>query len=163
MLQTIEYFFQTTVYREWYFFLGGAITAALIFAIVCVCVHAVKKKKRLAKKRKEEMERDRAFTLPDRENEFIKERLKNHLKPQKEGQKEYKFSECVPSFDYTRGILSKLKAAPLSVADRLQTQGISRDVTHFAFQEKLSPEDVRVLNERLSDMIKLSAKYAVIK
>ncbi len=162
-MQEIKIFFEGTTYREWNFFFAAVGICFLLFLMIALAAFTKRKRKELEEKRKAEIERDATFTLPDRENEFIKERLKNHLKPQKEGQKEYKFSECVPSFDYTRSILSKLKAAPLSVSDRLQAQNISHDVTHFAFQERLSPEDIRVLNDRLSDMIKLSAKYAIIK
>ena len=162
-MQEIKNFFESTTYREWNFFFAAVGICTILFLLVSLYAFVKRKGKELERKRKDAIERDATFTLPDRENEFIKERLKHHLKPQKEGLKEYKFSECVPSFEYTRSILSKLKAAPLSVSDRLQTQNISHDVTHFAFQERLSPEDVRVLNDRLSDMIKLSAKYAVIK
>ncbi len=162
-MQTIKTFFLKTTEREWAFFFVALVSAFLCSAIIAVLVSLGKRRKKAALRRKAAIEREAEFTLPDKENEFVKERLKNHLKPQKEGLKEYKFSECVPSFDYTRSVLSKLKAAPLSVADRLQAQGISRDVTHFAFQERLSPEDVRVLNDRLSEMIKLSAKYALVK
>ena len=161
-MQEIKDFFIGVTYREWNFFFGALIVSSVVYSSLFAICYCKRKRKEKELRRKAQMERDRTFTLPDRENEFVKERLKNHLKPQKEGLKEYKFSECVPSFDYTRSVLSKLKAAPLSVADRLQTQGISNDVTHFAFQERLSPEDVRVLNDRLSEMIKLSAKYAVI-
>ena len=162
-MQTIKQFFLQTTEREWTFFFAALGLALFCSAFVAVLVSLGKRRKKAALRRKAAVERNAEFTLPDKENEFVKERLKNHLKPQTDGLKEYKFSECVPSFDYTRSVLSKLKAAPLSVADRLQAQGISHDVTHFAFQERLSPEDVRVLNDRLAEMIKLSAKYSIVR
>lgn len=158
-MRKIQFFLRSLRGKNWEFWTASSIVA-VITAIILVSIgksicRAIKRRKAV----KAMMKREREFTLPDRENEFVKERLQTRLKGRGEEKKEYRFSECVPSFDYARTLLCRLKAAPLSAAERLSAEGISRDITHFAFQEKLSPEEVRTLNERLSEMIKLSAKY----
>lgn len=145
--------------KNWEFWTAAAIVAAVSLIVLLSVVKGIYGKIKRRKAVKKMRQREREFALPDRENEFVKERLQTRLQGNEEEKKEYRFSECVPSFDYARTLLCRLKAAPLSAAERLSADGISRDITHFAFQEKLTSEEVRKLNERLSEMIKLSAKY----
>ena len=58
-------------------------------------------------------------------------------------------------------MLGKVKAAPLTIAERLQTDEMMKVFTLYQGKEEWSVEEVRSLNELCAQLLKLSAKYAV--
>ena len=99
------------------------------------------------------------FTLPDKENSFIRERLQTTLL-QKEHTEE-DFSPLDLQMEYVRKSIQKLKSAKLSPADRLAVENYSRIITAYMSAEKLSAQELCALNDVFSSLLKLSAKYAV--
>lgn len=107
---------------------------------------------------------DFSFTLPDRENSFVRERLKGELAPE-EGRKSQSAAVLMKDLDvrldYTRKTVAKLKALELTPADRLEVNRISKTVTFYALKNALSPSETRALNDCFSRLLKLTTKYAV--
>lgn len=113
------------------------------------------RKKRLEKEQAARLEK---YVLPDRQNTFVKERLQTALcaRPQETFPTEQAFR-----LSYVRRTLTKLKSAPLSPADRVETERISTTLTQRCFQENLTAEQLRSVNDCFARVLKLAAKYAV--
>ena len=65
------------------------------------------------------------------------------------------------STGYARALLGKLRGAPLSVAERLQAEEMSKVIALYRGKENWTVEEVRGLNDLCAALLKLSAKYAV--
>ena len=63
--------------------------------------------------------------------------------------------------EHARGLLAKIKEAPLSRAERLEAEEMSRLVAVYRDKESWSTSDLRAVNDAFSRILKLSAKYAV--
>ena len=117
------------------------------------------------KRRRAEIERRLCYTLPDRENGYVRERLNVALKiPETELGEDVGGSFDGKEFvklEHARLLLNKIKEAPLSQAERLQTEEIGKTFSLYVHKEKWSPADLRAVNEICGILLKLSAKYAV--
>lgn len=115
----------------------------------------------VAKRKKQRLEEGKAllFSLPDKENTFLQERLQTSLS-QKSITNEYGLSTQL-QLEYVRKNITKLKGAKLSPADRLAVENYSRIVTAYMSAESLSAEELLGLNDTFSALLKMSAKYAV--
>lgn len=125
-------------------------------------------KERAQKRRDRRMKdsREAVFTLPDRENTFVRDRLNTSLRAETddsaaENTGEYGLEESKLRLNHVRELLTKLKAADLSPSDRLEAEGISRMITLYATKNLLSGKEVRELNDCLSVILKMTAKYAL--
>ena len=147
----------------------------ICFALSAVCLLQLtllvwlfyKKRVRDKREKFKQADRDLKFTLPERENTFVRDRLKGSLRPQEEN------GEGTPAnatallkdldvrLEYTRKTISKLKASVLTPADRLEINRISKTVTFYALKNALSPSETRTLNDCFSRLLKLAVKYAV--
>lgn len=111
------------------------------------------KAEKRAKKEKLVQERRKAvFTLPDRENSFVRDRLNGSLRVEEEAvnEREYNLEDGKLRLNHVRDMLTKLKAAPLSAGDRLEAEEISRLITLYATKERLTAKEIRDLNDCLS-------------
>ena len=126
---------------------------ALIHAMVALC-----KRKRREKLRLAEAERRLQFTLPQRENEYIRVRLQNELQVQEETAQT---RQVRVRLGYARALLGKLRGAPLSVAERLQAEEMGKVLALYRGKENWTVEEVCGLNDLCAALLKLSAKYAV--
>ncbi len=115
----------------------------------------------VAKRKKYRLEEGKAllFSLPDKENAFLQERLQTSLS-QTPPTNEYDLSTQL-QLEYVRKNIIKLKGAKLSPADRLAVENYSRIVTAYMSAERLSTEELLGLNDTFSALLKMSAKYAV--
>ncbi|MBQ9729357.1 MAG: hypothetical protein IJV80_00930 [Clostridia bacterium] len=117
------------------------------------------------KKRELEQEkraRERAFTLPDRENSFVRERLNGALKSlPDDGLAKFDLASERARIGYVQKLLAKLKASPLAVADRLETNRLARSVLEYAEKEKLTLTEAQKLCDCFLSVLKLAAKYSV--
>ena len=137
---------------------------ALCFLQFCIFAYLFGKKLAMRKREKfEQANRDLKFMLPDRENSFVRDRLKGPLQPKEEKKEEPTalLKDLDLRLDYTRKTISKLKASELTPADRLEVNRISKTVTFYALKNALSPTEMRSLNDCFSRLLKLTAKYAV--
>lgn len=96
------------------------------------------------------------FTLPDKKNEYLRERLDNVLKAREEER-----SEAGVELEYVRGLLARLKAAPLAAVERMQTEELSRQITLYSSKEGLTADEKRGLGDCFSALINLAAKYGI--
>ncbi len=115
-------------------------------------------KKRVAERRakRAELRRRLQFTLPDKENVFVRTRLNTVLKPEEESGEEPPLKLA-----YASALLKKLKEAPLSPAERLQANELENAFSLYLQKEGWTTGDLRAVNDLCSFLIKLSAKYAV--
>lgn len=147
--------------------------STLCFVLLCLCaffilafwVLYVKIRKKRRAERFERRRKEFTYSLPDRENLFVRERLKGPLQNAEEAKKT---NVAVPiksldlRLDYTRKTITKLKAENLSPADRLEVNRISKAVTFYALKNALDPTETRALNDCFARLLKLCAKYAVL-
>ena len=154
---------------------GGiiALLLALLFVslvgyLTLLCVHIVKgvRRRRLARA---EIARKLQFTLPDRENSYVRSRLNTVLKPCLEEEatlpivdgEERGIGEESLQLGHARKLLCRVREAALSPADRLQTDEMSKTLSVYLRKTRFAAEDLRVLNDMLSMLLKMSAKYEV--
>lgn len=138
-----------------YIVTGGAVGLLLRFFL------AIRVARRRRREGRKAWERRAVFTLPERENTFLRDRLNGPLKPQESGAPDFDPTEAKLELSHARKLLSKVKAAKLTPADRLETQALSRRLTGYADKERLSKEEVSALNDCLLELLKTAAKYAV--
>ena len=134
-----------------------AVKALLQFLLV-LCIDLFSWRAEKNRKKREEG-RALLFTLPDKENDFLRERLQDSLSP--ENQKNVTVSTSDLQMEYMRKCIFKLKRAKLSPADRLAIENYSRVITAYATKEEFSTQELHGLNDAFSALLKLSAKYAV--
>ena len=133
-------------------------TQALLQFLLILAIDA--QARRAEKKRKlQEEGRALLFTLPDKENSFVRERLQSTLSENKG--REDTLSTADLQLEYMRKSVGKLKRAKLSPADRLAVENYSRILTAYATKENISSQELYGLNDTFSALLKLSAKYAV--
>ena len=139
------------------FFLSIVLTGIL-------CVIAVIKYKRMKIERFKKVTREFSFSLPDRENSFVRDRLRGELRPENEKKANSDavlMKDLDLRLDYTRKTVAKLKALELTPADRLEVNRISKTVTFYALKNALSPSETRSLNDCFARLLKLTTKYAI--
>lgn len=105
-----------------------------------------------------------SYTLPDRENSFVRDRLKGPLVPEEESKKQTTtvlMKDLDLRLDYTKKTVAKLKSLELTPADRLEVNRISKTVAFYALKNALSPSETRALNDCFARLLKLTTKYAV--
>ena len=141
-----------------------------IWATALLMVHFLfhwhdRRKQKKEKKRRiqAEITRREQFVLPDRDNSFVCARLHTALQDanlpklqENDGVKREDFR-----FDYVRKLLTRLKNAPLSTAERLQAEDMEKTLGFCLQKERLQTEDIRLVNDTFSAVLKLAAKYAV--
>ncbi|MBR2442446.1 MAG: hypothetical protein IKB20_05220 [Clostridia bacterium] len=108
------------------------------------------------KKKRAQIKRRLQFTLPDRENAFVRARLNTVLKPEED-----MGDEPPLKLSYASALLKKLKEMPLSPAERLQASEMENAFSLYVQKEGWTAGDLRAVNDLCSALIKLSAKYAV--
>ena len=109
------------------------------------------------KSERQEKRRDLQFTLPERENSYVRARLENVLRV---GEKEVD-GVWKTEFAYAKSLLAKLKGAELSGVDRLQMEELAKLLALYGKKEKLSAADLPLINDAFAILLKLSAKYGV--
>lgn len=140
----------------------GAILVALVLDLALTALYfGLKRKHEKQRAERERVERELIFSLPDKENSFLRDRLNTTLKCEQTPPQKYSLEDELHTLSHARELLTKLKAQPLSPAERVEVDGISRTVTAFAIKNDLTAEEVAKLNERLATVVKLSAKYSV--
>lgn len=113
-----------------------------------------------------EIERKLQYTLPQRENAFVRARLNTVLQVPKNGENAEEVlgqtnAEELCRLSHAQKLLLKVKAAKLTTADRLSTEELTAVFGAYLKKEKLTAGDLRLLNDAFSDLLKLSAKYSV--
>ena len=146
----------------------GVETASLAvasFAIVCglvyllfFCVFALWRLRAERRKRRAEIAKCLPYTLPQRENTYVRERLHTALNTPQLDEGEQQIAVCL---GYARELLGKVQASPLSIGERLQTEEMGKILTLYKGKEDWTAREVCALNELCAVLLKLSAKYTV--
>jgi hypothetical protein len=136
--------------------LGGFIYL-VVYTAISIC-KAVKKRRA----ERAEIEKRLQYTLPDRDNSFVRARLNTVLRVDEPPVIERtEKTENVLSLSHAQKLLARLKEMPLSTADRLETEEMSRLIGAYTQKEALTTGDMRTVNDTFAYLLKLSAKYAL--
>lgn len=112
------------------------------------------------RKKRENANREMKFTLPDRENTFVRSRLSTALNREfcdAERQEE----KLAVEFTQALKMLDKISIAPLSTAEKIEVGQMQGELRAFEEKERFSAKEVSSINEKFSRLLKLSAKYGV--
>lgn len=144
-------------------FLGLSAFEAVLYTVLCA-TEKIRERKALRKGKdwkKTAAEREIYYALPDRENAFLKERLLTGLSgDHADGERLVSATKDV-KLGFVYRMLAELKKAPLSAADRLETENLSELLNKYAEKETLTASELRGFNDSMSAVLKLSAKYAL--
>ena len=105
-------------------------------------------------------EREIKFTLPDRENTFVRSRLSTALNSEfcKAQENEEKLAI---DFSQALNMLDKILIAPLSTAEKIEAGQMQAELCAFEKKGLFSAKEVSAINDKFSRLLKLSAKYGV--
>lgn len=120
-------------------------------------------RKRIQKRRarRAELTRRLQYTLPDRENSYVRARLNTVLQvPQERDYKRSDSGEPV-RLSYAKKLLARVREEELSAAERLQAEDIGKTFAAYLQKPSWNSADLRVVNDTFAALLKLSAKYAV--
>ena len=134
------------------FILGLSFLLGMGMALLAVCfvIRVRKKKEEIAPRRIE-------FTLPDRENAYVRARLATVLQPEGDEQE----TGIKIDFSHARMLLHRIWFASLSPAERLEMDGLEDTLDKYANVTQFKEQDVRVINDAFARLLKLSAKHDV--
>ena len=147
---------------------GGRVACATLAIVFCTVFGgtyplllrlvslSVRREQRRQKRRAEG--RRAPFVLPDKNNDFLRDRLRTSLCEKKEN---FVRTEEAFQLPYVRRAIAKLKTKNLSPADRIEVDRISGEITAYCYEERLSDTQLRLLNSHFARVLKLSAKYTV--
>lgn len=133
--------------------IAGIVHISLLGILLC------KERSRTRKARRAEIERRLQYTLPDRENSYVRARLNTalYVREGMEGE-----TEPAPiRLNYAQELLQRVKNASLTTAERLQAEELGAQFALFMKKENWVAGDVRCVNELCAALLKLSAKYSV--
>ena len=109
------------------------------------------------KQEREKIERAVCYTLPTRENEYVRNRLHFVMQDNIQDEEE-RLTVC---FSYVIRALSRLKNVKLTLTERLEIERIEKMIMQYKNKQSFTTQDVHLLNETFSKLMKLSSKYAV--
>ncbi len=110
-----------------------------------------RKKSRLTAARRVE------YTLPERENTFVRSRLNTALNSSRED----KETPIEVRLGYVKKMLCSVKEAALTPVERLDVEEMSGVVAAYTAKEGWSSADRKAVNEVCAKLLKLSAKYEI--
>ena len=135
------------------------------FYLLLFSLLSLRRMVRERKRRRMEIRRRMQYTLPDRENSYVRMRLNTALQVPKMGMNEdmdmAKANKGVIKLGYARQLLNKVREAPLSPAERLQAEEMEKAFALYFHKDGWTREELQTVNELCASILKLSAKYAV--
>lgn len=137
-----------------------SVTVGVAYLIYMLCARLTELKKR-KKDARERQAREMRYTLPQKDNTFIRERLNNAFTEENEQATDLQGEEIKLRFTYAKGLLEKLRLQSLSVTERLETDELANVFAVYMKKETYVGEDVRLISEAFSRVLKLAAKYGV--
>ena len=112
------------------------------------------------RKRRKSANREVEFTLPDRENTFVRSRLSTVLN-REFCEAERQEEKLAIEFSQALKLLDKISIAPLSAAEKIEVGQMQSDLRTFEEKQTFSVREVSSINETFVRLLKLSAKYGV--
>lgn len=142
----------------------------LMLAIVCglmgsgyaIVYLSVEIRERIAerKARRAEKKRRVQFTLPDRENRYLRDRLQTALHTERE-EAVLEKRGSVARMGYARKLLAQVKESPLTPVERIDVEEFAKLLAAYDRKGKWSASDVKTVSEIFSRLLKLAAKYEI--
>ncbi len=119
-----------------------------------------KKREKVRKINGEKVARQLLFTLPDKENSFLKDKLKTTLRGEKEA---YYFDLTTEKikWEYLQELLRKLSGKQLSLGERVNVEAVENRIRELTNKDRLSDEEVKEMGDGFLSIVKLAGKYAV--
>ena len=143
---------------------GIAVLASVIVSsfwyFLTLFVWGCRKRMQARRARRAEITRRLQYSLPDRENSYVRARLNTVLQVPQHDYKKLGDGEPV-RLAYAKKLLARVREEELSAAERLQTEDIGKTFALYLQKPRWNNEDLRVVNDTFSALLKLSAKYAV--
>ncbi len=127
-----------------------------LYTTISFCF-VVRKLLRERKKQRATERRRIEFTLPERDNAYLRARLQTALSPDLQDG----FEPPDLRLGYAKKLLACVQGAPLSPVERLDVEELAGKLAAFMQKEGWSGGDKKAVNELLARLIKLSAKYDV--
>jgi hypothetical protein len=137
---------------------SGVVLAFCAGVWMTVAVVNAQKRKYHEGMERAEIVRRLQYTLPQKDNGYIRERLQNSLKIE---DVEIERRKVCVRLGYARALLGKVKAAPLTIAERMQADEMDGIFTLYRAKECWTVAELRSFNDVCAALLKLSAKYAV--
>ena len=137
-----------------------AILGGVLYLTVFLSLSLLKRRE-IKRKEREEQARRVQYSLPDKENAYLRARLHMVLQTPEEPSKKTMPSEKYFRLEHARKMLSCLKEKPLSVAERLEMDELRAIVSLYEKKERVEAEELRTVNDAFARILKLSAKYEV--
>ena len=135
----------------------GGFGYLVVFTIITI-IKSVKKRKA----ERAEIEKRVQYTLPARDNSFVRARLNTVLRVEEPPTVEKTENiENTLSLSHAQKLLARLREMPLSTADRLETEEMSRLLSTYTHKDTLTTGDMRTVNDTFAYLLKLSAKYSL--
>lgn len=129
------------------------------YAIVYACLE-IKGRIAYRRQRRAEIKRRLQFTLPDRENGYLRDRLHTALNMNKEELCNEKRG-MIARMGYARKMIARIKEAPLTPVERIDVEELAGVLALYDRKERWSASDVKTISEIFSRLIKLAAKYEI--
>ena len=144
------------------FFLMLAIVCGLMGSGYAIVYVSVEIRERIAerKARREEKKRRVQFTLPDRENQYLRDRLQTALRTERE-EAVLETRGSVARMGYARKLLAQVKESPLTPVERIDVEEFAKLLAAYDRKGKWSASDVKTVSEIFSRLLKLAAKYEI--
>lgn len=120
----------------------------------------IRKKIALRRIQRAEIKRQLKFTLPDRENDYVRARLHTALHTEREDFGTEKGNAGV-RIHYARKMLAKIKESQLTPVERIDVEEMARILALYEVKEKWSTSDIKAMSEVFSRLLKLAAKYEI--
>ncbi len=152
-------------------FVGGVDFATLFIACACLLLLLLREitcffkrardyKRQAQARKKERLQalRSLEFILPEKDNDYVRERLRTTLR---EEEKETQKTGVPVRLQYATQMLTLLKTSALSPAERLDLEEMEGLLALYEEDSPLSSEETKAVNEVFSRLLKLSAKYEI--
>ncbi len=135
---------------------GGVFYLVLFFSL------ALFKKRQAKKAKREACARRLQYALPDKENSYVRARLNTVLRVEDAPKNQPTVAQRYFRLEHARTLLRALQEKPLSTVERMETDEISALLAVYAKKEKVTSDDLQMLNDAFLRVLKLSAKHEVL-
>ncbi len=132
---------------------GGAYL--LVFTLV-----KIRQKRARIRAEREFKAREMRYVLPQKDNTFVRARLGSFAKESKVESQDV-VGDMSLRFTYAKNLLEKLRLQSLGATERLEMDELASVFALYAKKDKFVGEDIRLVNDAFSRVLKLAAKYAV--
>ncbi len=135
------------------------IAVGVAYLLFFVCVKLSLRRKRIRAER-EIKARELRYELPQRDNTFVRARL-GGMYVDEGGEGKDVVGDMKLRFTYAQNLLGKIRLQALGTTERMEMDELAGVFAVYAKKEGYVKEDVRLINDAFSRVLKLAAKYAV--